>query len=85
MEKENSEKMNAVLAAFKRALEGFGGCFERLLCEVSLLNGRVDGLKEENRSLAKRLADVELRAGIIPKNSPLDALPQMEPPSEAPT
>jgi hypothetical protein len=54
-----SEK-SAKYLSFKRAFEGFGGCFERLINEVSGLNERVGVLEEENKNLKKRLEALEI-------------------------
>jgi hypothetical protein len=69
-EKENSEKH--VAAAFKRALEGLGGCFERLCGEVAELErGRADHeervgvLEQELVALSDRLNALELRLGSV--------------------
>ncbi|MGD0072130.1 MAG: hypothetical protein ABSB71_11285 [Candidatus Bathyarchaeia archaeon] len=67
---EKSEKH--VVAAFKRALEGLSGCFERLCGEVAELERgragheeRFGVLEQELVALADRLNAVELRAGSV--------------------
>jgi len=44
-----------VAEAFKRALEGFGGCIERVLSELSSKNVRVGQLEEDNAGLKRRV------------------------------
>jgi vacuolar-type H+-ATPase subunit D/Vma8 len=63
-----SEKVKSgkfVSAAFKRSLEAFGGCLERLIHEVSELNERVGVLEQELVALADRLNALELRLGSV--------------------
>jgi hypothetical protein len=61
-----------VAAAFKRALEGLGGCFERLCGEVAELERgragheeRLIAVEQELVTLADRLNALELRLGSV--------------------
>jgi len=61
-----------VVAAFKRALEGLGGCFDRLCGEVAELErGRASHeerfgvLEQELVALADRLNALEMRLGSV--------------------
>jgi hypothetical protein len=61
---ENNGK-DALAAAFKRSLEIYGGCFERICSELSSLSKRVGELEVELVGLADRVCAMELKAGTV--------------------
>jgi len=56
--------LKSIVAASKRSLEIYGGCFERVCTELASLSGLVDRLEEENKALEKRVLQLELLCGV---------------------